>query len=121
MTLKIRTQFVANSSSSSFVLVGVALPKDLLDFESLIGFDGGDIYDATNKFLKRTGLYVVNNVEDGCPDNNTIMIGKMIRSNMEEYCSLKTHDLSVIEEAKSILLDLGITSPIKIITGSRSC
>ena len=116
--MKIRYSFVANSSSSNFVLVGVIVPKDEFDFEALIGFNGFDLYNTIERFIRRTGLYVSNNMGSGSPSSDSVMIGRMVRSNMDEYCLPKIHELSIVEETRAKLLELGITAPIKLITGS---
>ena len=92
--MKIRSGFVSNSSSSSFVVKGYLLPKDNFDYNKMIEimnkfeFDyGEDLDEDTIKdifyweftdMLSSKNIYIGTNTEDGCPDDDTLMIGELL-------------------------------------------
>lgn len=136
--MKIRAGFVSNSSSSSFVVKGYLLPKDNFDYNKMIeimnkfDFDyGEDLDEDTIKdifyweftdMLSSEKIYIGTNTEDGCPDNDTLMIGELLAEADEggyfDTMVLDSENSPSLEDLKE---KLDINAPIKIIVGTRYC
>lgn len=137
--MKIRSGFVSNSSSSSFVVKGYLLPKDNFDYNKMIEimdkfeFDyGEDLDEDTIKdifyweftdMLSCKNIYIGTNTEDGCPDDNTLMIGELLAETDDEggYFDTMVLDLENSPSLEDLKEKLDINAPIKIIVGTRCC
>jgi hypothetical protein len=137
--MKIRSGFVSNSSSSSFVVKGYLLPKDNFDYSKMIEimdkfeFDyGEDLDEDTIKdifyweftdMLSCKNIYIGTNTEDGCPDDNTLMIGELLAEADDEggYFDTMVLDLENSPSLEDLKEKLDINAPIKIIVGTRCC
>lgn len=137
--MKIRSGFVSNSSSSSFVVKGYLLPKDNFDCNKMIEimnkfeFDyGEDLDEDTIKdifyweftdMLSSKNIYIGTNTEDGCPDDNTLMIGELLAEADDEggYFDTMVLDLENSPSLENLKEKLDINAPIKIIVGTRCC
>lgn len=137
--MKIRSGFVSNSSSSSFVVKGYLLPKDNFDYNKMIEimnkfeFDyGEDLDEDTIKdifyweftdMLSSKNIYIGTNTEDGCPDNDTLMIGELLAEVDDEdgYFDTMVLDLENSPSLEDLKEKLNINAPIKIIVGTRCC
>lgn len=137
--MKIRSGFVSNSSSSSFVVKGYLLPKDNFDYNKMIEimnkfeFDyGEDLDEDTIKdifyweftdMLSSKNIYIGTNTEDGCPDNDTLMIGELLAEVDDEggYFDTMVLDLENSPSLEDLKEKLDINAPIKIIVGTRCC
>lgn len=137
--MKIRSGFVSNSSSSSFVVKGYLLPKDSFDYNKMIEimdkfeFDyGEDLDEDTIKdifyweftdMLSSKNIYIGTNTEDGCPDDDTLMIGELLAEVDDEggYFDTMVLDLENSPSLEDLKEKLDINAPIKIIVGTRCC
>lgn len=137
--MKIRSGFVSNSSSSSFVVKGYLLPKDNFDYNKMIEimdkfeFDyGEDLDEDTIKdifyweftdMLSCKNIYIGTNTEDGCPDDDTLMIGELLAEADDEggYFDTMVLDLENSPSLEDLKEKLDINTPIKIIVGTRCC
>lgn len=111
--MKIKKDFITNSSTCCFVLLGwqienLILKKNQLDFATL-RTKGFDVFDGT---------------EGGAVDNKHTLIGvEIVKFDYEDLPDCEMSDLldvvdKVIELKNEVDLDLG---PIQIITTSRMC
>lgn len=136
---KYRLGFVSNSSSSSFVVKGYLLPKDNFDYHKMteimdkFEFDYGDNLEEDNikdifynyflDELRDKELFMSYYTEDGSPDDDTIIIGKLLAETDSEdmYFNTMVLDLEDTPELKQIKEKMNIDTPIKIIVGTRYC
>ena len=123
----------------ALVVKGYLLPKDDFDYNKMIKimdkfeFDyGEDLDEDTIKdifyweftdMLSSKNLYIGTNTEDGCPDDNTLMIGELLGEADDEggYFDTMVLDLENSPSLEDLKEKLDINAPIKIIVGTRYC
>jgi len=127
--MKTRAGFVSNSSTASFLIMGVQLNLSISELAKKIrdrlfpdmkvdeGEAGGDIID---RFTEETPLSVVG--WEGDP-----IIGKLLIYSQDDDFSVKELELTMAnlskqaEETREVLTKLGITDEVKIYSGTESC
>lgn len=144
--MKVRTGFVSNSSSSSFVLAGFLFDREDYDLESLMKIFGYEInenlisenikkYNSTREeeirnqlyefrdHLSGKGLYLGLDYEDGVPDGYECMIGTLLMdTEYNDCCDTQILDSSSMsKELQEIKDKLGIKEDLKYIIGTRCC
>lgn len=136
--MKIRSGFVSNSSSSSFVLKGFVLSKDSLTFEDKLNIMDkfGFNYKEYDEYLNEEDIdeifyyefrnhisdkiAVLQDVEDGAPDFDTIVIGEMLfdREDYMDTMVLNTDLTPTLQQIKEVF---NINDSVKIVCGTRCC
>lgn len=145
--MKIRTGFISNSSTSSFIVKGYLIEKDKVDLEVLQtkiqetypdikemidkykeqGWED-EIYYETSYKLRDNGLYFTENEEDGAPKNH-IIFGQLIEdSGSDDYlhdhiidCSLDEKMVEIKNIISPAIKENIDDQPVKIIIGTRMC
>jgi hypothetical protein len=96
--MKIVSSFISNSSSSSFILVGVEL---------------------TGEEFEKNEEYIQNNLDVIYDDDGDTLVGRKIASSIEEDGN-GSWDLSFVDGLKGLLQQIS-NKPIKIYYGNEQC
>ncbi len=113
--MKIRTGFVSNSSSSSFILYGYIFDKNtdvLSDIMNKLGYDvdvtdGESFYEVMDDFFDK-GFYISDDPETGAPKNK-IIIGKILNEVDSESASFDEDEKRInINQLNDIQKELDI-------------
>lgn len=143
--MKIRTGFVSNSSSSSFVVKGFILPRESIDFTALVNkllekypqleddymrglkeeedFDECDYHWCLFSNMRKLGVFATDCEEDGAP-YNTVLIGELLQDTEYDF-----HDMVIdcVVEGKLLeikeLIESISNQPLdcKVVVGTRMC
>ena len=128
--MKIRKSFVSNSSSSSFIAVGVSVDKEA--FKCLRDAIEEDMDEDFHSILEEMGLFPFMCSDDGLPDGSDPIIGEMIQefdgeTYGNDFCmDFDTWYKEIIENKEKIdrlFLKYNIKNEgkFKILSGIRSC
>ena len=127
--MKIRSGFVSNSSSSSFVLMGFEYSEEeLLAKAGYASADEDDEdYDEKEKAIrsffktlkpKYGSFEILNSGEVGLKHD---VFGFMLNSDLEESSTDATSVSETSEKLKMVMAEFGVEKDIKIYSGSRYC
>ena len=141
--MKIRTGFVSNSSSSSFVVLGFSIKKEnnfsLKNFElevidKVLNIPFEDIPIGNNNYDREDYIYnllyaadnsnsfiILSDTENGSPDDETIVLGiEIAEGDDSDFRGLDEEVESIIDKVKEAAKKLGFSDKkIKIFAGTK--
>lgn len=129
--MKLRNGFVSNSSSSSFVLIGIDISdmsdeaKEEVLKKHSYGKDEWQTEATTDEKFREFLCYTDYRIHDGDEDGVTgIVIGKRIVDSDDSYLESKTVSISnmnKIGDEIRTFLNLPESKEVKLYTGTRMC
>lgn len=107
--MKIRQGFVSNSSSSSFVAIGLKINKS---------YDTEELRDIVDKMK----MNIYDNSEDGYDDPDFMIIGQQIAEDDDGYMEETETTMSELQDLRiDIEGEIGVEGEVVVFTGSRMC
>ena len=138
--MKIRTGFVSNSSTSSFIVKGFIVPREKMDVQTLFDYllekypefkekwakyDEDEADYEISYDLRDKGLYITDSEEEGAPKDSYIIGSLLQDTGSEGYIEDMTIDCSLddnLTELKQVLEDITKEDlECKVIVGTRMC
>ncbi len=106
--MKLRQGFVSNSSSCSFVVIGIKVPKDKIDEEL-----EETIRDEYN---------LIDDYEMGYDNPDYSVIGMDLCGNEDEYLEESETTLNEMKDIEKVLHEkFGLIGELVVITGTKMC
>lgn len=116
--MKMKIDFVTNSSTTSFVLIGVKVYKeDSLDLHTFLDtickfdedpkYPGYELYEHVEQVCEKLGnsMTILKDSEDGCPSDCEYVVGRTIAETEDEYFNSKCIGLDTLGDGIRKLLE----------------
>jgi len=103
--MKIKIDFVTNSSTTSFVMLGYVIRDQ--DDERL---------DKLQEKAEKLGYQLFIGMESGAPDDNSALVGEIIGEASNEDCGFEEKEVDLtelVEKVNQLKIDLGLPANLK--------